>query len=80
PDILPLKKKLDVIVVDHGYRSVTAIPYPLNVNTASRRLLLHVPYLSRSDIQKILLNRPVKSVELLEKILSNKKALNFLKI
>ena len=80
PDILPLKKKLDVIVVDHGYRSVTAIPYPLNVNTASRRLLLHVPYLSRSDIQKILLNRPVKSIELLEKILSNKKALNFLKI
>ncbi len=78
PDILPLKKKINVVIVDHGYRSVTGIPYPLNVNTASRRLLSHVPYLNKKDIEKILANRPFKKKDELAKILSNKTAIQYL--
>jgi len=78
PDLLPLEMKLDVVVVDHGYRSVTGIPYPLNVNKASRRLLLHVPNLSKRDIEKIMVKRPFTNLDEVASIISDGKALQYL--
>ncbi|RLE64558.1 MAG: radical SAM protein [Thermoprotei archaeon] len=80
PDLLPLKIKLDVVVVDHGYRSVTGVPYPLNVNKASRRLLSQVPFLSRKDVEKIIVKRPFVNLDEVALIISNKKALQYLSV
>jgi len=68
PVKLPLWTKLDVVVVDHGYRSVTALPYPLNANTAPRRLLRYVPGLSEGKIARLLAARPLKSDKELKEI------------
>ncbi|MEA1985520.1 MAG: radical SAM protein [Euryarchaeota archaeon] len=40
---LPLGEFADVLVTDHGYRSVTAIPYPLELNRASLSLIKALP-------------------------------------
>jgi len=54
---------LDVAVTDHGYRSVTGVPYPLEVNTASMRELTAVPGIGQSRAGDIVVNRPHGSIE-----------------
>ncbi|MDW8003344.1 MAG: radical SAM protein [Thermofilaceae archaeon] len=65
---LPLKTKLDVVVVNHGYRSVKGIPYPLDVNSASKETLSLVPGIKRSAVNELLTKRPIKSPEMIESI------------
>lgn len=60
---LEAKTMLDSIVVEHGYRSVKGIPYPLNVNTASRESLSLVPGMPKKAVAKIVAKRPFKSME-----------------
>lgn len=60
---LRLRERLDVVVVEHGYRSVKGIPYPLDVNSASLESLSHVPGLSRREASAILAHRPFRRVE-----------------
>jgi radical SAM superfamily enzyme with C-terminal helix-hairpin-helix motif len=43
PDERPLGSVCDVVVTDHGYRSVTGVPYPVDPGTASQETLLAVP-------------------------------------
>ncbi|MEM0345035.1 MAG: radical SAM protein [Thermofilaceae archaeon] len=73
PERIPTAAKLDVTVVQHGYRSVKGIPYPLDVNRASRESLLLVPGITRSAVAEILAKRPV-SRELLERIAGSEAA------
>ena len=63
PERLPLNKYVDVAVVDHGQRSIKAIPVPLNINKASRRILQYIPCLTTKKIAKILAKRPFKKLE-----------------
>ncbi len=58
---LELNKFIDVKVVAHGYRSITALPYPLKVNSASLELLSYIPGIGRKRAARIILNRPFKS-------------------
>ncbi|WP_430505257.1 radical SAM protein [Haloparvum sp. PAK95] len=53
---------LDVAIVDHGYRSVTGVPYPLDVNSASMSELTAIPGISRSKAGDITVGRPYDSV------------------
>ena len=52
---------IDAAVTDHGYRSVTGVPYPLDVNTASMDELAAIPGVGRQTAGNIVVNRPYGS-------------------
>jgi radical SAM superfamily enzyme with C-terminal helix-hairpin-helix motif len=56
---------LDVAVVDHGYRSVTGVPFPLDVNAAAMAELTALPGVGKRRAGDIVVNRPHPSVEAL---------------
>jgi len=56
-----LGRTIDVAVTDHGYRSVTGVPYPLDVNTASMDELAAIPGVGRQTAGNIVVNRPYES-------------------
>jgi radical SAM superfamily enzyme with C-terminal helix-hairpin-helix motif len=57
-----LGRTIDVALTDHGYRSVTGIPYPLDLNAASMDELQAIPGIGRSTAGDIVVNRPHDSV------------------
>jgi hypothetical protein len=57
----PLGELVDVAVVDWGYRSVTAVPYPVDPNAASMTTLEALPGVSRSGAGDLVVNRPYDS-------------------
>jgi radical SAM superfamily enzyme with C-terminal helix-hairpin-helix motif len=57
-----LGRTVDVAVTDHGYRSVTAVPYPLDVNAASMDELTALPGIGSQTAGNILVGRPYDSV------------------
>ncbi|PSP55702.1 radical SAM protein [Halobacteriales archaeon QS_1_67_19] len=61
-----LGRTLDVAVVDHGYRSVTGVPYPLDVNSASMDELTAIPGLGQQRAGNVIVNRPYESPAELE--------------
>ena len=62
PGEYPLGEHLDVAVVDHGPRSVTAVPYPLSVNEASMAELTAIPGIGSSTAGDLLVGRPYDSL------------------
>ena len=63
PGVFPLHVFMDVKVIAYGFRSITAVPYPLDVNTAPRETLEALPGIGRKRAQRLLFNRPFASVE-----------------
>ncbi|UCE39433.1 MAG: radical SAM protein [Thermoplasmata archaeon] len=57
----PLNTFKDVIITDHGFRSVTGIEYPLNVNSASLKALSSLPGIGKKRAARIVLARPFSS-------------------
>ena len=62
PGERPLGELMDVAVVDHGPRSVTAVPYPLSINEAGMDELTAIPGIGSSTAGDILVGRPYESV------------------
>ena len=62
PGERPLGETLDVAIVDHGYRSVTGVPYPLDLNTASLEALTAIPGVGRRRAGSLVVDRPYESV------------------
>ncbi len=58
PGIFPIKNFFDVKVVDYGFRSITAIPYPLDINIAPRQSIEALPGIGKKRAIRILANRP----------------------
>ena len=54
---------IDVAITDHGYRSVTGVPYPLDVNAASMDELTAIPGINRSKAGDVVVGRPYGSVD-----------------
>ncbi len=69
PGVYTLGQFMDVKIVDYGYRSITAIPYPINLNDAQRQTIEAIPGIGKKRAIRILANRPFKSNSELEKIL-----------
>ena len=61
PGIIPLNVYLDVKVVDYGYRSITAVPFPLNINSAKRETIEALPYIGKKRATRIMVQRPFNS-------------------
>jgi len=62
------KDTLSVQVIDHGYRSITALPYPFYIDQASLIELEQIPGFGKKRAEKILLARPKSLQELSELI------------
>jgi len=56
-----LGTSLDVAVTDHGYRSVTGVPYPLDANEASLEELRTIPGIGKGLAGDIVVGRPYAS-------------------
>ncbi|MDG6218887.1 MAG: radical SAM protein [Candidatus Thermoplasmatota archaeon] len=61
PGRFDLGLKSDVSVIDHGFRSVTALPKPLDINTAQRETIQSIPGVGKKRTIRILANRPFKN-------------------
>jgi radical SAM superfamily enzyme with C-terminal helix-hairpin-helix motif len=51
----------DVAIVDHGYRSVTGVPYPLDVNAARMDELTAIPGIGSGIAGDVVVNRPYEA-------------------
>lgn len=80
PEKLPLHMFTDFTIVDYEHRSAIAIPYPLNVNKAERKLLELIPNISYNDVLNILKNRPFKSMSQLSMVIKNKHCIRYLSL
>jgi len=58
PADLPSGTAVDVKVVAHGYRSITAVPYPLDINHASLKTMESLPRVGKSRAAKLTAARP----------------------
>ena len=72
PGIYPLNNFYDVKVIDYGFRSITAIPYPLDINTASRQTIEAIPGIGNKRANRIILKRPFKDEQQLINSLDEK--------
>jgi len=61
PKEVPLNRFYDVLIVGHGFRSITGIPIPINVNRESPRVLQYIPGIGKKNVVRILAGRPFRS-------------------
>jgi len=58
-----LGRTIDVAVTDHGYRSVSGVPYPLDLNAASMDELTAIPGLGKQRAGNLVVDRPFASLD-----------------
>jgi radical SAM superfamily enzyme with C-terminal helix-hairpin-helix motif len=72
---LPYQKEtggyVDVKITEHGYRSVTGVAYPLNVNTASLGALTALPSVGEKRAARIIASRPYNDIEQLQAVMDD---------
>ncbi|MCK4364689.1 MAG: helix-hairpin-helix domain-containing protein, partial [Thermoplasmatales archaeon] len=61
PGVYALNKFYNVKVVDYGYRSITAVPFPIDINKVSKETLQAIPGIGQKRALRILANRPFKN-------------------
>ena len=71
PGVFPLHQSYDVKIVDYGYRSITALPFPLDINTVQRETIESIPGVGKKRAIRILLKRPFHTKEELMKALDD---------
>lgn len=81
PTNLPIGKFIDVIVTGHGYRSITGIPYPLEINKVSMKLIRELPEVGKKQAATILSGVPYENEQaFLDKNVIGKNLLKYVKI
>ncbi|AAM06229.1 TPA: radical SAM protein [Methanosarcina acetivorans] len=79
--LMPLRKFTDITVTGHGMRSITGIPHPLPVNTASPALIREIPGISRRAADSIASGVPYTSREdFLRRVSEGDKIISFIEI
>lgn len=63
PAQIELNRSYNVMVTDHGRRSITGIPVPVDINNAPLRLIEHIPGVGKKQAGKIIMGRPYKDKE-----------------
>ena len=58
PFRIPLRSVIDLVVVDHSMRSVTALPWPVPINEIPAKAVKWIPGLTKSAGARILAKRP----------------------
>lgn len=81
PALMPLRKFTDITVTGHGMRSITGIPYPLNINTASPALIRELPGIGRKAADSIAAGIPYADREdFLKRVSEGEKIIGFIEI
>lgn len=75
PMKVQLNKYMDVVIVDHGYRSVTGLPLPLNINKMPLSALMKIPGIGAKRATKIASRRPFKDLSELGEVLHDEELL-----
>ena len=60
PMKLELRKWVDIVIIDHGFRSVTGLPCPFNINNVPPKILRILPKMTKEKVNFILRARPIK--------------------
>ena len=68
PVNFPVRSVVDVVVVDWGMRSITALPLPLNVNTLPAPALRWMPGVGKKRVVAVLAKRPFANVAAFVKV------------
>jgi radical SAM superfamily enzyme with C-terminal helix-hairpin-helix motif len=63
PMKLELNKSFDILVTDHGHRSITGIPVPVDINTAPIKLLQALPGIGKQQVAEIIRGKPFRNKE-----------------
>ena len=71
PGRLQLHRFIDAKIVDYGYRSVTAVPFPLNLNEVPLETLEALPGIGKKRALRIINARPITSFEKFSKSLDD---------
>ena len=58
---------LDLVIVDHGMRSVTALPWPIPINDIPSKVIKWIPGLNKTAQVKVLAKRPFRDISDLER-------------
>ncbi|HOX34142.1 MAG TPA: radical SAM protein [Methanoregulaceae archaeon] len=65
---LPLRSVLDVVVVDWGMRSITALPVPVRINELPASALKWLPGIGKKNVARIIAKRPFPTLAEFRKI------------
>jgi radical SAM superfamily enzyme with C-terminal helix-hairpin-helix motif len=60
------KEKTDIVVIDHGMRSITGLPLGTDINSLGERELRYIPGIGRDRARTIVFKRPSGTGELAE--------------
>ncbi|MCK5661135.1 MAG: radical SAM protein, partial [Methanosarcinales archaeon] len=63
PAEIPVRTVMDVAISGYGQRSITAVPYPLDINTAPHSLIQTLPYVGKKRAAAIARHIPFKDME-----------------
>ena len=81
PALLPLQKFTDITVTGHGMRSITGIPFPLHINTASPALIREIPGIGRKAADSIAAGIPyIDREDFFRKVSEGEKIISFIEI
>ena len=81
PSLLPLRKFTDITVTGHGMRSITGIPYPLHINSASLTLIRCLPGIGKKAAASIAAGIPYSNRDdFLKRVSEGEKVVDFIEI
>ena len=76
-----MRKFINVTVTGHGMRSITGIPYPLNINTDSASLIKELPGLGKKGADSVIAGIPyIDQEDFLRRVKEGEKLLRFIEI
>ncbi len=61
PGVLSLQRFLDVKIIDYGYRSITGLPYPTDINQVQRETIEALPGVGKKRAIRLMAKRPFKN-------------------
>ena len=79
-ETLPVGAVLTTAVTDHGRRSVTGIPFPLDINNCPSSSLTAIPGIGKARASRIVQKRPYASLEKLKEAVDDEIILNVLEL
>ena len=71
PGQFPLEQNFNIKILDHGFRSVTGVPIPLNINNCPKQTLEYLPGIGKKRSKRIIQNRPYRNAKELVAVLDD---------